>query len=86
VLRPALKIQLFILSNTFSQILHKPSLTVYFTFISYFETMGIIRMGIPKELTLKLKEKLAIQNFSETATFKGGATFGMQHYLTEYIP
>jgi hypothetical protein len=37
--------------------------------------MGIIRMGIPRELTLKLRDRLNIQNFIETGTFKGGTTF-----------
>ena len=37
--------------------------------------MGYQRMGVPKELALKLKAEFDIRNFVETGTWQGGTAF-----------
>jgi hypothetical protein len=43
--------------------------------------MGIVRMGIPEELALLLRDKYRIPNFVETGTYQGGtAEWATRHF------
>ena len=48
--------------------------------------MGIVRAGIPEELTLYLKGKYSINTFVETGTYLGHtAQWAAQHFETHTI-
>ena len=43
--------------------------------------MGIIRMGIPEDIALYLRNKHDITHFVETGTFKGGTCIWASNYF-----
>lgn len=43
--------------------------------------MGIVRMGPPKELILKIKDESLSTDFVETGTFNGGTCFWAKHHF-----
>jgi hypothetical protein len=47
--------------------------------------MGYIRMGIPKDLVLKLVAARPTPNFVETGTFKGGTTFWAAEHFRKVV-